>query len=60
MGRPFKGNVNHKDGIEGYVPLKRSIFRLLKKFYEKNIYRTYNSGEVIKHINKYITKCDKA
>ena len=47
MGRPFKGKVSNLFGNESNVPLRRSIFRLIKKFYSKGLYRSYKDGELI-------------
>lgn len=40
IGRPFKGDTELSAGKENNVKEKRSIFRILKKFYQKNDHQT--------------------
>ena len=44
MGRPWKGNVEEEDGREGDVFVKKSIFRLNKKFWGKRIFAKHDDG----------------
>lgn len=50
MGRPYKGNVEDKSGLEANVPERRSILRAFKKFYGKKEYQFYDNGRFLDHI----------
>ena len=52
IGRPFNGDVDDQSGKEADVPEKRSVFRLLKKFYGKDRYKHYKKNTILKTIEK--------